>query len=76
MGLFSSFLIIGVQLLSSFHFANALPNFNTRSNVVAGLVGGAVDMTSGGGGTYPRANLLANGNLIGAYTSVGISVFL
>lgn len=40
-----------------------------RTGVVPSLSGTAVDMTSGAGGTYPRANFLSNGNILGAYTA-------
>lgn len=40
-----------------------------RAGVVPSLSGAAIDMTSGGGGTYPRANFLADGSIIGAYTA-------
>ena len=40
-----------------------------RTGVVPSLSGDPVDMTSGEGGTYPRANFLADGSLIGAYAA-------
>ena len=40
-----------------------------RAGVVPSLSGDPVDMTSGGGGTYPRANFLSDGSLIGAYAA-------
>lgn len=76
MGYLFKFLVVAAQLVSFTQVANAVPfgSLDRRTNVVAGLVGSAVDMTSGGGGTYPRANLLADGSLIGTYTSVGILI--
>ncbi|KAH8802501.1 Sialidase [Xylogone sp. PMI_703] len=40
-----------------------------RAGVVPSLSGRPVDMTSGGGGTYPRANFLSDGSILGAYTA-------
>ncbi|MCJ1388528.1 hypothetical protein MMC18_001375 [Xylographa bjoerkii] len=40
-----------------------------RASGIPYLSGLAVDMTSGAGGTYPRANFLSNGNILGAYTA-------
>lgn len=40
-----------------------------RAGVVPSLQGNAVDMTSGEGGTYPRANFLSDGSLLGAYAA-------
>lgn len=40
-----------------------------RAGVVPSTDGGPVDMTSGQGGTYPRANFLADGSLLGAYAA-------
>ena len=40
-----------------------------RAGVVPTLSGSPVDMTSGEGGTYPRANFLQDGSIIGAYTA-------
>ena len=40
-----------------------------RASGIASLSGVATDMTSGRGGTYPRANRLSNGHILGAYTA-------
>ena len=40
-----------------------------RAGVVPSLSGDPVDMTSGQGGTYPRASFLSDGSLIGAYAA-------
>lgn len=40
-----------------------------RAGTTPSLSGSAVDMTSGGGGTYPRINFLSDGSIIGAYTA-------
>jgi len=40
-----------------------------RVNGAPFLSGVPTDMTSGAGGTYPRANLLSNGDILGAYTA-------
>jgi hypothetical protein len=45
-------------------------NLSRRAGVVPTLSGDAVDMTSGNGGTYPRANSLADGSILGAYAAV------
>lgn len=43
--------------------------FERRAGFVPALSGDPVDMTSGTGGTYPRANLLADGSILGAYAA-------
>jgi hypothetical protein len=40
-----------------------------RAGVVPSPSGDPVDMTSGEGGTYPRANFLADGSVLGAYAA-------
>ena len=40
-----------------------------RANVIPSLSGSAVDLTAGTGGTYPRANVLSNGNILAAHTA-------
>ncbi|KAK0773651.1 hypothetical protein LTR91_025469 [Friedmanniomyces endolithicus] len=40
----------------------------TNPRTVPSLAGATVDMTSGRGGTYPRANFLHDGSILGAYT--------
>ena len=54
-------------LLLSSSFANA--HLIRRTGVTPSLAGSPVDMTSGEGGTYPRANFLSDGSLIGAYAA-------
>lgn len=54
-------------LLASALSVSSSPVF--RRGVVPTLSGSAVDMTSGGGGTYPRANFLSDGSIIGAYAA-------
>ena len=63
--------------LSSALVALLLPFIHTVSNahlirragVTPSLSGSPVDMTSGEGGTYPRANFLSDGSLLGAYAA-------
>lgn len=57
-------------LLSLISIVSALPNAShKRAAVVPSLSGDAVDMTSGAGGTYPRANFLSDHSILGAYTA-------
>lgn len=54
-----------LPFLALFTLATALSKKDTPH-----LSGNAVDMTSGQGGTYPRANILADGSLLGTYSGV------
>lgn len=49
------------------------PLFTLAQNGVPSPDGAPMDMTSGAGGTYPRANPLADGSLIGTYAGVTAS---
>lgn len=64
------------------HFSSLIPLFTLLTtsplptlaqNGVASPDGAPMDMTSGAGGTYPRANPLADGTLIGTYAGVTAS---
>lgn len=61
-----------LALLTAFCFiteASASNDLSKRAGTVSSLSGSPVDITSGSGGTYPRANYLSDGSIIGTYTA-------
>jgi len=65
----ASILAITCSLLATLSIVTPLDHdVYHRDNLVPSLSGPEVSMTDGQAGTYPRANFLDNGSIIGAYT--------
>lgn len=60
------FMALGLLAISP---CTANARIHERNSVLPSLSGTPVDMTSSQGGTYPRANFLSDGTLLGAYAT-------